>query len=132
MTAAARRDGRCGHAPHDLAADRGARVFQVEVKATNVAGQALLATKKPPRGHADLVDQFRRAATSVALNTAEGCRRIGADRRQFLRVAMGSAAEASAALKLLVLVGVVPAAQAVAIEAELDEVRAMLYGLGRR
>ena len=107
-------------------------MFKVEEKATNVAGLALLATQKPPRGHADLVDQFRRAATSVALNTAEGCQRVGADRKHFLRVALGSAREASVALRLLALVGVVPVAQAAAIEAGLDEVRAMLYGLGRR
>jgi len=68
----------------------------------------------------------------MALNTAEGCRRVGADRRQFLRVAIGSAAEASVALQLLAVVGVVPAEQAAAIEAGLDEVRAMLYGLGKR
>lgn len=107
-------------------------MFKVQEKAISVAGQALLATQRPPRGHADIVDQFRRAATSVALNTAEGCRRLGADRKQFLRVALGSAAEASAALTLLVLVGVVSAAQAAVIEAGLDEVRAMLYGLGKR
>ncbi|MBM4345322.1 MAG: four helix bundle protein [Deltaproteobacteria bacterium] len=107
-------------------------MFKVEEKATAVAGQVLLAIQRPRRGHADLVDEFRRAAASMALNTAEGCRRVGADRRQFLRVASGSAAEASVALKLLRVVGVVPAEQAAAIEAGLDEVRAMLYGLGRR
>ncbi|MBM4345293.1 MAG: four helix bundle protein [Deltaproteobacteria bacterium] len=107
-------------------------MFKVEEKATQVAGLGLVAASKARRGHADTVDQFRRAVTSVALNTAEGCKRVGGDRKHLLRVAMGSASEASVALQLLVLVGVVPAAQAAVIEAGLDEVRAMLYCLGKR
>ena len=40
-----------------------------------------------------LYDQIRRASSSVALNLAEGRRRIGADRKHFWRTAAGSADE---------------------------------------
>jgi four helix bundle protein len=57
------------------------------------------------RGYGDLVDQFRRAVTSVALNVAEGLSRRGVEERQYFRVARGSALEASTALALLVAIG---------------------------
>ena len=47
-----------------------------------------------------LADQIRRAASSVALNLAEGRRRAGRDRLQLWRVAGGSAAEVRAALEV--------------------------------
>ena len=40
-----------------------------------------------------LVDQVRRAATSIANNLAEGAARVGRDRRHLARVAYASAAE---------------------------------------
>ena len=45
-----------------------------------------------------LTDQLKRAASSVALNIAEGNRRAGQDRLQFFRIAAGSAAEVRAAM----------------------------------
>jgi len=53
-----------------------------------------------PRGDSDLKDQVRRAAQSCCLNLAEGCYRDGKDRLNHFRIAMGSAAEAVAALDL--------------------------------
>ena len=47
-----------------------------------------------------LVDQIRRAATSVANNLAEGQARIGRDRRHLARIAYASAAEVAVALGL--------------------------------
>src|SRR5262245_15660646 len=52
------------------------------------------------RHYAALADQARRAATSVALNTAEGGRRVGKDRTHFFRIAAGSAAELQSALSI--------------------------------
>ena len=46
----------------------------------------------------DLVDQLRRAASSVVLNIAEGRRRQGRDRKHLWRVAAGSAEEVRACL----------------------------------
>ena len=52
-----------------------------------------------PRGHAELVDQLKRAAMSIPLNIAEsaGCRG-GGERRRYLCIARGSAMECSAIL----------------------------------
>ena len=49
---------------------------------------------------ASLADQLKRAATSVALNLAEGRRRAGKDRLHLWRVAGGSAAEVRAGLEV--------------------------------
>ncbi len=49
-----------------------------------------------------LADQLRRAATSAALNLAEGNRRDGRDRAARFRIASGECAEAVAALRVAV------------------------------
>ena len=54
-----------------------------------------------PRGHASLKDQAVRAAQSVVMNIAEGRGRGGDAGRNHFRIALGSAAEACAALDLL-------------------------------
>ena len=74
-----------------------------------------------------LTDQVRRAASSVALNLAEGNRRTGQDRMQFFRIAAGSAAEVRAALEVARAGGYIEAAPVV--EAELDRVLAMVWRL---
>jgi len=74
-----------------------------------------------------LADQLRRAASSVALNIAEGNRRAGRDRAHFFRIAAGSAAEVRAALDVARAWGMVEATPKA--EAELDRVLAMLWRL---
>jgi len=54
-----------------------------------------------PAGQASLRDQAVRAAQSVVMNIAEGRGRGGAAGRNHYRIALGSAAEACAALDLL-------------------------------
>lgn len=62
-----------------------------------------------PRGHADLVDQLRRAMTSSVLNLAEGNgkQRHGFERRRFFRISMGSITEVAAALDLAFAFGLI-------------------------
>lgn len=82
------------------------------------------ATRFPAR-HADLADQALRAAQSVVLNIAEGAARRGPTSKNHFRIALGSAAEASAVLDL------VDVPEAAARQAELRRVGAMLRGLSR-
>ena len=58
----------------------------------------------------NLADQLRRAATSAALNTAEGNRRDGRDRAARFRIAAGECAEAATAVQVAVDWGYVPGA----------------------
>ena len=55
----------------------------------------------------NLADQLRRAATSAALNLAEGNCRAGRDRVARFRIASGECAEAVAALRIAVALGCV-------------------------
>ena len=77
-----------------------------------------------------LADQLRRAASSVALNIAEGNRRVGQDRFHFFRIAAGSAAEVRAALEVGRAWGSIGASPAAG--AELYRVLAMLWRLTHR
>ena len=104
-------------------------MLQVEQAAMEAARLGLAAVAKPPRGCAELADQFRRAVTSVALNTTEAVGRHGGDRTHLVSVARGSAKEASVALVLLASLGAVDTEAQQAIEVLLDRARAMLWRL---
>src|SRR5438045_3038578 len=63
-----------------------------------------------PRGHASLLDQLRRAATSIPLNIAEAAGRTGAaDAARTYAIARGSAMECAAVLDALLVLKVVEA-----------------------
>ena len=58
--------------------------------------------KDIPRGHADIVDQLKRAALSIPLNIAEGAGRTGrADAARSYAIARGEAMESAAILDAL-------------------------------
>ena len=78
-----------------------------------------------------LYDQIRRAASSVALNLAEGRRRRGADRRHFWRIAAGSADEVQAALRVSVAWGDLGVDAVEDTLAILDRLLGLLWGLTR-
>ncbi|HEV8323526.1 MAG TPA: four helix bundle protein [Myxococcota bacterium] len=80
---------------------------------------------------ADLANQLRRAASSVALNLGEGRRRAGRDRAFMFRVAAGSAAEVRAALLVAQAWGHFEAATASEALALVDRVLAMCWRLAR-
>ena len=81
----------------------------IMLEASNVAHQLIVAVRPivaAVRAHdRTLADQLRRAATSVALNTAEGSERRGGDRVHAFRVARGEAAETTAAIGIAVAWG---------------------------
>jgi four helix bundle protein len=61
-----------------------------------------------PRGHAALLDQLRRAATSIPLNIAEAAGRTGpADAARHYAIARGSAMECAAILDVSRLLKIV-------------------------
>jgi len=83
------------------------------------------------RRDAGLADQMKRAASSVALNIAEGGESLGGNQRARFRTAMGSAAEVGAALDVAEAWGYLGAQQARPVRELLGRVRAMLSRLAR-
>ena len=85
-----------------------------------------------PRGHAALLDQLRRAASSIPLNIAEAAGRTGrADAARGYAIARGSAMECAAVMDALLVMKVVePSVQQRGIEL-LTAIVAMLTKLCR-
>ena len=85
-----------------------------------------------PRGHSALLDQLRRAASSIPLNIAEGAGRTGkADAARSYAIARGSAMECAAVMDaLLVLKAAEPSTHQRGLEL-LSAIVAMLTKLCR-
>ncbi|MBI5610015.1 MAG: four helix bundle protein [Deltaproteobacteria bacterium] len=116
----------------DFRPQSGHKMLIVERLVRNVARDGIRLVGEVPRGHGELVDQVRRALTSVVLNTSEGLNRQAGDRRNLLGVARGSASEAAAGLGLMAALGLVDGAPVAELEGKLDQVRAMLDRLAQR
>jgi four helix bundle protein len=84
------------------------------------------------RQDSNLADQVRRAASSAALNTAEGNKRAGKDRAYFFRIAAGSCDEVRAALNVGRRWGYLDAIDLHALDELLDRQAALLYRLNHR
>jgi four helix bundle protein len=81
------------------------------------------------RADRNLADQIGRAATSVALNLAEGGARTAGDQRRLFEIAHGSAAEVRAAVAVGVAWGWID--QPHELLATIDRVMALLWRLTR-
>ena len=79
----------------------------------------------------DLARQIRRAASSIALNLAEGRSRSGRDRTHCFRIARGSALEVRAALRVAAGWGYLTDAVVAPLDFELDRICAMCWRLVR-
>jgi len=76
---------------------------------------------------ANLGSQLRRAAISAALNTSEGGRREGRDRKSRFRIAAGECDEAMSAVRIAVALGWIEPAAAARADVLADRLRAMLW-----
>ena len=103
--------------------------FDVYDRSLELVGQLVAPAKALACRDRDLADQLRRAASSIALNIAEGRRRAGRDQTYHYRVAAGSAEETRACLQVAAAWGHVDEAAVAAPLATLDRVAAMLYRL---
>ena len=105
------------------------QVLQVAIQAVAVMRPVVARIRQRDR---DLGEQIRRAASSVALNVAEGNRSEGSIRLSRFSTAASSNAEVRAALQVAVAWGYVEARQIEDVEQLLDRVAAMLHRLGAR
>ena len=104
-------------------------VLQVAIEAVALLRPIVATIRRCDR---DLGEQIRRAASSVALNIAEGNRNEGGLRLSRFSTAAGSNAEVRAALQVAVAWGYVEPSQVAAADELLDRVAAMLHRLGAR
>jgi len=102
-----------------------------EEVALEVVGDLRGVLERVRRHDRSLFDQARRAGSSVVLNIAEARGCSDGNARQRFATAAGSAHELSAALRLAVAWGYVGAEALKPVEAKLDRVRRLLWGLRR-
>ncbi len=86
-----------------------------------------------PRGHADLKDQVRRAASATMRNITEGANRWAPrDKAQRFIIARGESGECDAALEMIERLRLAPSHDVEALRNLADRVGAMLTGLIKR
>lgn len=84
-------------------------VYQVAVQHLAFVFKSL---RRLPKGHAALADQWRRAATAIPMNIAEGVGKVThADRSSRYVIARGEAMECGAILDVVGLLEVIPSEQ---------------------
>ena len=98
--------------------------------ALDFAKQVAKSTENAPRGHWSLVDQFRRASTSIALNIAEGAGRYAkGEKKQFYSIAKGSAYECVPLISLFCDLSIIDARVAAEWKESLQRICQMLTKL---
>jgi four helix bundle protein len=104
--------------------------LEVYQKAVTFADHVIAMTEGFPRGYGFLVDQFNRAAVSIAANLAEGNGRFTkADRRHFVLIARGSAQECVPLLEIARRRGLCDQMQHASLRADIETIAKMLAGL---
>jgi four helix bundle protein len=103
------------------------RVYQQAIEMNRKLARVARVIERPDR---DLVRQLKRAASSVALNIAEGLGTQGGNRELRFRTALGSAREVQACLDVAGAWGYLADADAEA-RMSVDHVAAMLFKLVR-
>ena len=121
----------CALGGHDPNPEERLMPFDVYDLSIELVAQLTDTADRLQRRDRSLASQLRRAASSIALNLAEGRRRDGKDQTYHFRVAAGSAEETRAALQLAAAWRHLDAASVATPLATLDRVAAMLYRLTR-
>ncbi len=106
------------------------QVYDRSLEAFSAVNKAL-DTVPARSGHGYLLNQCRRATSSVVSNVAEGAGRLHGDRVHHLQIAYASAQEASSQLTQLLLLGLLTPDDVSPAEGLLDRTRAMLWRLAR-
>ncbi|MCZ7669212.1 MAG: four helix bundle protein [Chloroflexi bacterium] len=92
-----------------------------------------LVHKFPKRETYALSDQLRRSVVSIPSNIAEGqARQYPAEFRQFLYIALGSAAEVDTQIIIALELGYITEQEANSIDLQLVEIRKMAYAIIQR
>ena len=85
-----------------------------------------------PRGNADLIDQLKRASTSIPFNIAEGAgKNSRPDAARYFAIARGSALECGAILDVCCLLGIAKTEQTTAAKDLIYEIVSMLSKMCR-
>jgi four helix bundle protein len=101
------------------------RIYSFIIETLRVTGPVI---QQIAKHDADLARQARRAASSIALNTAEGTGNIGGNERLRFRSALGSTQEVRAALDVAEALGYVDSVDA-GLRDRFDRIAATLYRL---
>lgn len=110
----------------------GHRSLRVYGLALRIATRVFRATRSAPAHAWPVTRQLVKAMTSVVLNIAEGAGEFTPrEKARFYRMARRSAAEVVAAIDLLVATGVIPESLAREVDADLDEMCAILTAMIR-
>ncbi|MCX6115840.1 MAG: four helix bundle protein, partial [Proteobacteria bacterium] len=76
--------------------------LEVYQKSVEFLKEVISVIRLLPNGNSDIVNQLRRAATSISLNIAEGAGKTGvADKKRYYSIARGSTLECAAIFDLL-------------------------------
>ena len=102
-------------------------------KSLGVMAEVMRITRTARPGWSDLCNQVKRAATSVALNIAEGSAEYSpAEKARLYRIALRSAAECHAGCDVMVRVEVTTADMIAVAQAELNEIVAILVAMCKK
>lgn len=110
---------------------RSYRDLKVWLKGIELVKEVYALTRKFPKIETyGLADQLQRSAVSIPSNIAEGQgRQHTGEFRQFLHMALGSAAELDTQTIIALELGYISQAEALGIERRIVEIRKMIYGL---
>lgn len=106
------------------------RKLKVYDRSLDLIVEIIKACREVAPGWSELLDQIKRAATSIVLNIAEGAGEFSPkEKARFYRMSVRSTAEVSAAFDVLERVGALKAGRTTNIQNELHEVASMVTGL---